>query len=134
MTVPHHLRGALVGWVHWRRTEGQVGDEDAADGRQPWGLDQWAKTQCWLLRLEFELSICRILHPIILWFCIYCSLYVYKRWQHQSHPGILMIYFACKGATCLFILVLVSHKLLSNIVLTLFIAIWGMFLFHSLNT
>lgn len=54
------LRGALPGWVHWWSTEGQVGDEDAADGRQPWGLDGRSETQCWLLRLEHGLSICHI--------------------------------------------------------------------------
>ena len=37
---PSFLRGALAGRVHRRGAEGQVGDEDAADGRQPWGLDQ----------------------------------------------------------------------------------------------
>ncbi len=57
---PLSLRGALAGWVHWWSTEGQVGDEDAADGRQPWGLDERAKTQCWLLRLEHGLSICHV--------------------------------------------------------------------------
>lgn len=50
-------RGTLAGWIHRWRAERQVGDEDAADGRQPWRLVERQKTQCKLLRLERELSV-----------------------------------------------------------------------------
>ncbi len=38
------LRGVVSGWVHWRGTTWQVGHEDAANGREPRGLDQWKET------------------------------------------------------------------------------------------
>lgn len=47
--------------------------------------------------------------PIMLLFCIYCSLYVYKTRQHHSHPGIVLLYFACKGPTSSFTVVQVPH-------------------------
>lgn len=66
---PH--RGALAGWVYRWSTEGQMGDEDAADGCQPWRLAHQAKKQCWFLRLERGQSSCHVRVCLIfltLWF------------------------------------------------------------------
>lgn len=48
---PTSLRPAVSDRVHRRRPSRQVGDEDAADGRQPWWLDHSAKAEkCHVLR------------------------------------------------------------------------------------
>lgn len=122
------LRGALTGWVHRWSTKGQVGDEDAADGRQPWGLDEWPKKQRWLLRLWHGLTV-NLSHTYILYVGQCCdfvhiavAMYI-KRPLHSSWlytvgwctrfrwMSTTMLYFACKRSS--FILVQLV-KLLSD--------------------